>query len=261
MTVFGDVAAVDGSISTARLGPDRLTEAVDRRADEMQRMGIGHGVLVADRRGPPWRPDAVNIATDVVARAIERHAGIFSGAMGIDPDATRPRDLRVAVETGFVAAHIVPHAYGLAPDDRRWYPTYAACAELGIVVQVELGVHETPGSRLKSVGRPIALDTVACEFPELKVVAIGPWPWTEEAISVTYKHPNVYLAVGGDDPGARDGSLVRFADSWGRGKVLFASGGSHLASATATVESFALRSESVQPCLSGVARQLGLAPQ
>ena len=256
MTVFGDSIAVDASISVARLGPD--PEAIARRAEEMQRLGIRHGVLVADRRGRAWHTDAVNIDPDVVARAIERHAGVFSGALGVDPGAgaTIRGVLRSAVAAGFVAAHIVPHAYGLAPDDRRWYPTYAACAELEIPVQVELGVHKTPGSRIRSVGRPIALDEIACEFPELRIIAMTPWPWTEEAVSMAYKHDHIYLTVGSDDPGARDPSLVRFCDSWGRGKVMFASTGSPLGPALAIVEDYGLRTEAEEACLRSVAQDV-----
>ncbi|MDH3249176.1 MAG: amidohydrolase family protein [Acidimicrobiia bacterium] len=256
MTGFGDSSAVDASISVARLGAD--PEVIARRAEEMQRLGIHQGVLVADRRGRAWDPDAVNIDPGVVARAIDRHAGIFSGALGVDPGAgaTIHGALRSAVAAGFVAAHIVPHAYGLAPDDRRWYPTYAACAELEIPVQIELGVHKTPGSRIRSVGRPIALDEIACVFPELRIIAMTPWPWTEEAISMAYKHDQVYLAVGSDDPGARDPSLVRFCDSWGRGKVMFASAGFPLASALATIEDHGLRATAEEACLRGVAQNV-----
>ncbi len=44
------------------------------------------------------------------------------------------------------------------------------------------------------VGRPIYLDQVALDFPELAIVAghIG-YPWTDEAVAVATKHPNVYI--------------------------------------------------------------------
>lgn len=250
-------ATIDASISLARFGPD-LGEALDRQAEDMARLDVRHGVLVADRRGQRWHPDAVNIDRSSVEDAIARHEGTFVGAFGIDPTegAATIRDLRAAVESGFVAAHIVPHAFGLPPDDQHWYPTYAMCEELGIPVQVELGVHHVPGTRLRSVGRPIALDTVACDFPELELIQLSPWPWTEEAISVAYKHPHVSLAVGSDDPGARDASLARFADSWGRGSVLFASQGAPLDAAMATVHDLGLRAESRQSCLAGVSQKL-----
>jgi predicted TIM-barrel fold metal-dependent hydrolase len=251
-------ATIDASISLARIGPNQIEKAVDLRAADMKRLGVRHGVLIADRRGQPWHPDAVNIDFRSVAPVIARYRETFSGGIGIDPsDGTAAlRNLRAAIDDGFVVAHIVPHAFGLAPDAEPWYPTYALCADLGIPVQVELGVHRSPGARVRSVGRPIALDAVACDFPELKIIALSPWPWVEEAISVAYKHPHVYLAVGGDDPGSRDPSMARFADSWGRGKVMFASSGSRLEDSMSTVDSFDLRPESLDRCLEGVATEV-----
>ena len=48
------------------------------------------------------------------------------------------------------------------------------------------------------VGRPIYLDQVAIDFPELTIVAghIG-YPWTDEAIAVATKHEIVLAIVGG----------------------------------------------------------------
>ena len=44
------------------------------------------------------------------------------------------------------------------------------------------------------VGRPIYLDQVALDFPDLVIVGghIG-YPWTDEAIAVATKHPNVFI--------------------------------------------------------------------
>lgn len=68
----------------------------------------------------------------------------------------------------------------------------------------------------------IALDRVAIDFPELRVVGthIG-WPWTEEMIAVCYKHANVYVAGSGHAPRHWSRSFVHFANSWGQDKCLF----------------------------------------
>ena len=44
------------------------------------------------------------------------------------------------------------------------------------------------------VGRPIYLDQVALDFSDLVIVGghIG-YPWTDEAIAVATKHPNVFI--------------------------------------------------------------------
>ena len=99
------------------------------------------------------------------------------GLAGIDPTQGMAgvRDLQQNVEElGFIGAHIYPHWFELPPDHARYYPFYAKCVELGIHVQLQVGQSliyskDTPK---RSVGRPIALDAVACDFPELKVIGI-----------------------------------------------------------------------------------------
>ena len=74
---------------------------------------------------------------------------------------------------------------------------------------------------LRSVGRPITLDTIACDFPELKIIGIHTgWPWVEEMISVAWKHPNVYIGSDAYAPKFWKPEFVQFINSWGQDKVL-----------------------------------------
>jgi predicted TIM-barrel fold metal-dependent hydrolase len=94
---------------------------------------------------------------------------------------------------GFKALRIIPWLWDLPPDDRRYYPLYAECVELGIPFCLQVG-HTGPLCPSEP-GRPIPyLDRVALEFPELKIVGghIG-YPWTTEMISLATKYPNVYI--------------------------------------------------------------------
>ncbi|HEX7437770.1 MAG TPA: amidohydrolase family protein [Caldimonas sp.] len=74
------------------------------------------------------------------------------------------------------------------------------------------------------VGRPIYLDQVAIDFPELVIVGghIG-YPWTEEAIAVVTKHENVYIDTSAYTARRYPAALVEFMRSHGRTKVLFGS--------------------------------------
>ena len=125
---------------------------------------------------------------------------------------------------GFIGAHLYPHWFEMAPDHRKYYPFYAKCVELNVPIQMQVG-HCLLYSRerpLPSVGRPITLDTVACDFPELKLIGIHTgWPWVEEMISVSWKHPNVYIGTDAYAPKYWKPELIRFIDSWGQNKVLF----------------------------------------
>ena len=63
------------------------------------------------------------------------------------------RELRRAVrELGFVALRIVPWLWELPPNDRRYYPLYAACMVRGIPFCTQVG-HTGP-LRTSETGRP-----------------------------------------------------------------------------------------------------------
>ena len=76
--------------------------------------------------------------------------------------------------------------------------------------------------RLPSVGRPIYLDEVAIDFPELKLIGIHIGiPWTDEMISMCWNHENVYTAGDAYAPKYWPDSYVHYANSYGQKKVLF----------------------------------------
>jgi uncharacterized protein len=112
----------------------------------------------------------------------------------------------------------------LPPDHARYYPFYAKCVELGIPIQLEVGqsLIYDPERPLRSVGRPITLDAVACDFPELKLVGIHIGiPWVDEMIAMAWKHPNVYIAADAYAPKHWPAQFVRYIDSYGQDKVMF----------------------------------------
>ena len=74
------------------------------------------------------------------------------------------------------------------------------------------------------VGRPIYLDQVALDFPDLVIVGghIG-YPWTDEAIAVATKHPNVFIDTSAYTADRYPTQLVEFMRYHGSQKVLFGS--------------------------------------
>ena len=106
----------------------------------------------------------------------------------------------------------------------RWYPFYAKCVELDVPVQLQVGqsMIYDPSLRLRSVGRPIALDAVACDFPELKLIGIHVGiPWTDEMIAMAWKHPNVFIGCDAHSPAYWPESFRHYINSYGQDKVLF----------------------------------------
>jgi predicted TIM-barrel fold metal-dependent hydrolase len=193
----------------------------------MDRAGIERSLLVATKTGQLGLPGSWHLPYEIVARAVQQYPQRFSALAGLDPTEGMAgvRALERAVrDDGFVGAHFYPHWFELAPDHARWYPFYAKCVELDVPVQLQVGqslVYD-PARRLRSVGRPISLDNVACDFPELKLVGIHVGiPWTDEMIAMAWKHPNVYIGCDAHSPRYWPDSFVQFINSYGQNKVLF----------------------------------------
>ena len=133
-------------------------------------------------------------------------------------------------ERGFAGVSLRPFMIGLPPDDRRYYPIYAKCVELGVPVSVHGSANWTTVSTSR-LGHPSHFDAVACDFPELKlIISHGGYPWVLEAIQLAWKHQNVYLELAAHRPryfalpGTGWEPLLRFGPTTIADKVLFGSG-------------------------------------
>ena len=173
-----------------------------------------------------WGPGGPILSNDEVAALVKAHPTRFEGVAAVD--LRRPmeavRELRRAVEElGFKALRVLPWMWDLPPDDRRYYPLYAACIELGVPFCLQVG-HTGP-LMPSEPGRPIPyLDRVALDFPELTIVGghIG-YPWTAEMISLATKYPGVHIDTSAYKPKRYPEELIAFMRGRGRRKVLFGS--------------------------------------
>jgi len=194
---------------------------------KMDRAGIERSLLIAVRAGDLRVRGSFEVPYDMVAEICRAHPDRFSGLAGIDT--TRGvqglRDLEHAVKNlGFVGAHWYPHWFGIAPNAPQIYPTYAKCCELDIPIMMQVGhnlVYQKD-RRLPSVAKPILLDQVGIDFPELSVIGIHIGvPWTDEMISMCWKHENIFTAGDAYAPKHWPKQYVHYANSYGREKVLF----------------------------------------
>lgn len=171
-----------------------------------------------------WAPDGPLIGNDEVAALVRAHPDRFAGLAAVN--LARPmdavRELRRCVhELGFVGLRVVPWLWNLPPNDRRYYPLYAECVELGVPFCTQAG-HTGP-LRPSEPGRPIPyLDEVALDFPELTIVAghIG-YPWTAEMVALATKYPNVYIDTSAYTARRYPPELVAYLRGHGRRKVMF----------------------------------------
>ena len=133
----------------------------------------------------------------------------------------------LAGEPELVGVHITPSPWGLAPNDRWYYPLYAKCVEMGLKLFTYVGM---PGP-LWPMGPndPGHLDEVALAFPDLVIVAhhIGD-PWTDMAVRLAARHENFYICTSAWSPKAYPASLLEFMGGrWhgtrGSDKLIYAS--------------------------------------
>lgn len=169
---------------------------------------------------------------EVVARALTKAPDRFVGAAGYNPFRISESIARIDTavrEWGFGYAYFHPITFGVAPNDRRCYPLYSKCVELGVPVGFQVG--HSAEVLPSEVGRPMLVDQVAIDFPDLKInLSHTGWPWTGEFCSMLWRHPNVYGDISAYFASTLDPELVKFMDSGrGRHKIMFGTNGFDLA--------------------------------
>ncbi len=201
--------------------------SLQRYADIMDEAGVDHSLLIAVRAGGRDMKYNIEIPYQQVADYCQAMPTRYSGLAGVDPflGMEQLRDLEFAVkELGFVGAHAYPHWFRLAPDAAQWYPIYAKCCELDIPIMMQVGQNliYQKDIRLPSVARPILLDQIAIDFPELRLIGIHVGtPWADEMIAMAWKHENVFIGIDAYAPKHLPPSLVHYMNSYGSHKVLF----------------------------------------
>ncbi len=201
--------------------------SVDEQIKHMDAAGITAALLVATKVGRAGLKGSWRVDPEVVLAATKKYPKRFFGLVGIDPftGMTGVKELeKYVVDHGFVGAHVIPHWFGMSPDDERLFPFYAKCLELDIPIQIHIGsalIH-TPSQQLVSLGSPNSLDEIAYTMPFLKMVATNSgWPWVEELVSASNKHENIYVVVDKHPVANLGWPLLNYIQSWGTNRVLF----------------------------------------
>jgi predicted TIM-barrel fold metal-dependent hydrolase len=169
---------------------------------------------------------------DILAFAAE-NPDIVIPFVSVDP--TRGpeavREARRLVATGLVRGlKLHPPLQQFFANDRIAYPLYEVFAEANLPVLFHTG-HSGIGSgapggagiRLK-YGHPTPIDDVAVDFPDLPIIMAHPsFPWQDEAISICLHKPTVHIDLSGWSPKYFSPTLIQYANSLLKTKVLFGS--------------------------------------
>jgi len=170
------------------------------------------------------------LPNDYYADIVKQYPDKFIGIAGIDPlkgmDAVR--EIRRCYHLGLRGVGIRPFMFGIPPTHAKMYPIYSTCIELDIPVWFHLSINYSTNNM--EVERPIHLDVVAQDFPELKMIAgHGGWPWVAEMMAVAWRNPNIYIDIASympkylSMPGSGWEPLMNLGNSILQDRILFGS--------------------------------------
>jgi predicted TIM-barrel fold metal-dependent hydrolase len=189
------------------------------------------GVLLAwDAETASGLPRLTN---DEVASVVKKYPGQFVGFASVDPWKGKwaiHEMERAVTELGLIGAKFHPGIQAFQPSDQRFYPLYEKITELGIPALFHTGTNGlgagTPGGMGVKMDytRPIYLDAVAADFPELTVIGAHPaWPWHEEMLAIIGHKSNVFMDLSGWSPKYVPKSIMDEARSRLQDRILFGS--------------------------------------
>jgi predicted TIM-barrel fold metal-dependent hydrolase len=149
-------------------------------------------------------------SNDHVIELMSDHPKAFAGVLAsLDPNAA---DLTAVARYAeelvrnpkVVGFKFHPPDQGFYPSDKKFYAIWEVLQASGKPVMFHigftvLGANTEGGSGIGlDYGRPIHLDTLAKNFPRMKILAAHPgWPWVEEAIAVVTHKKNVFVDTSG----------------------------------------------------------------
>jgi len=211
--MFKDVPFSDQARAAA--GPvDEPVQGADLLLPEMDRFGVEMAMV------------GVSPENEIAQKTLKGHPDRFFGAYEADPNRGMEaiRDIVRMYETwGIRAVTLFPA--GLLPqvpiNDKKMYPVYAKCVELGIPVFCCAGI---PGPRVPFAPQHVELiDEVMYDFPELTFVTRhGCEPWTALAVKLMLKWPGLHYSTSAFAPKHYPQDIINYANTRGADKIIYA---------------------------------------
>jgi uncharacterized protein len=174
-----------------------------------------------------------HLTNDEILAFAAANADIAIPFVSVNPTngASAVAEARRLVATGAVRGlKLHPPLQQFFPNDRLAYPVYEVFAEAKLPVLfhtghsgIGTGMRGGGGVRLK-YGNPMHIDDVAVDFPDMPIILAHPsFPWQDEAISVCLHKPQVYIDLSGWSPKYFSPTLLQYANTLLKRKVLFGS--------------------------------------
>lgn len=197
--------------------------------------------------------------TEMITAMTHKYPGRVYGLADYDPFRIRESLIKLEAdvkERQYKGVYIHIYGYDIPLDHRKMYPLYAKCEEMGLPVSMQTGhvLEAMPSEH----GRPIYLDRIATDFPDLVLIGTHTgYPWVEELISCATKWPNIYISFSAWLPRYFHPSLTAFMKSrLGAEKVLFGSNGLSWMRYNEQIAEMGLRDDTLGKILYGNAKRI-----
>jgi uncharacterized protein len=203
-----------------------LAGTLDDALASMDASGIERAVLtVGDGDGKAGAVKLLSVedGVEAVRRAPDRLRLTLQIQDVSSPHAAAQLVREHGVRDEVVAVGVMPSYVGCDLGDRRLYPVYDACIDVGLPVRINIGI---AGPALPSRHQhPELLEDLLLELPELTVIGCHMGhPYEALVVRLMMKCPNLFLLTSGYLAKYFDPAVVRFmGSSRGIGRVLFAS--------------------------------------
>ncbi len=219
----------------AEISPEEVLKAA-RSDEDMAQDFINAGV-----KGIPVGWDATSntgepaMSNDYVASMVKRFPDAFIGGFAcVDPwrgEWAINEAERCVKDLGLLGLKFQATAQAFFPNDKRFYPLWEKCVELGCPVQFHTGTTGLGAGMPGGMGiklkytRPIPyIDDVAADFPDLKIICLHPsYPWQDETIAMAIHKSNISIDLSGYAPKYFPAVLKKEISSRLKDRVMFGS--------------------------------------
>jgi predicted TIM-barrel fold metal-dependent hydrolase len=159
---------------------------------------------------PSTVPDGMRNSNDHVIDLATTYANAFPGILASldtgaqDSNAVARYAEELARNPKVVGFKFHPPDQGFYPSDKNFYGIWDVLQSGNKPVMFHVGFTvlgantDGGGGIALDYGRPVHLDTLARDFPKMKIIAAHPgWPWEQELIGVVTHKKNVYVDTSG----------------------------------------------------------------
>lgn len=227
---------LDGAIKPYKLAAEkffRTTVAVREMsevAENYAQLDILGVLLAWDAETATRLPPLTN---DEVADIVTSYPEQFVFFASVDPwkgERAVVEIERAVKELGAIGAKFHPGVQAFYPHETKFYPLYEKISELQIPALFHTGTNGLGAGVPGGLGikmdytRPIYLDHIAADFPDLTIIGAHPaWPWHEEMLAIIAHKANVFMDLSGWSPRYIPQAILDEARTRLQDRILFGS--------------------------------------